>query len=129
MAEHLPELRGHVRRPGLEQRDGGLRGEARAGRGGVVGQLVDQLHHRRDRRVELHPPADIVGDPLDRLVGLADERPVARVALGRLLGDLVDDAPQAPDEPRDALDPRIRPLHVLVGRAHEEDVEAHRSAP
>ena len=45
---------------------------------------------------------------------------------GALLGDLAHDAPQPLQEARDPLDALLRPLHVLIGRAHEEDVQPHR---
>ena len=48
-----------------------------AGSSGVRRDLVDQLHHGGDRRVEGEAPADVVGDLRDRLVRLPRQRPVA----------------------------------------------------
>ena len=72
--EPLPQLLGDVRRVRLDQAHRGLGGEARVRRGRVLRQLVDQLHHRGDRRVELEAALDVVGHPRDRRVGLARQR-------------------------------------------------------
>ncbi len=77
-AEPLPELLGEMRRVGLDQRDGGLRGEAGGGVVGRAADLVDELHHRGDRGVEREAPVDVVGDLGDRLVRLARQRRVRR---------------------------------------------------
>src|SRR5207249_2046567 len=58
-------------------------------------------------------------------VRLAGQRAFGRTLTGRLLGDLVDKPPQPPQEAGDPLDALLGPLHVLVGGAHEEDVEPH----
>ena len=75
--------------------------------------------------MELEAPLDVVGRLRDRLVRLARQRALASLAR-RLFGDLVHDAPQPAQEADDPLDHGLRPLHVLVGRAQEEDVEPHR---
>ena len=71
-AEPLPELLGHVRRVRLDQADRGLGREAHLARPGRVVlhavDLVDELDHGRDRRVELEPPEDVVGHLGDRFV-------------------------------------------------------------
>ena len=88
--------------------------------------LVDELDHGGDRRVELEAPEDVVGDLGDRLVRAPDERAVGG-RLGRAaLGDLEAQPPQAAEEAGHALDARVLPLDVVLGRAHVEDVEANR---
>ena len=71
---------------------------------GAVGssrQLVDELHHRRDRRVELkrRPMSSVT--LRDRLVRLARQRRRRRRRRRRALGDLVHEPPQPPQEARD----------------------------
>ena len=89
-----PQLLGDVRRVRLDQRHRRLGREARRRVVGRLRQLVHELHHGRDRRVEDEPPLDVVGHLRDRLVRLARERRAGRDA-GRLaLELLVHDAPQ-----------------------------------
>src|SRR5436309_2133837 len=74
-----------------------------------AGQMIGQLHHRRDSRVEAQA-IEIVADALDRLVqlaqGIAIRLHVAHaVQQLRLLGPLIDEQPpDATQEPIDALD-------------------------
>ena len=82
-AEHAPELLRHVRRVGLDQRDRGLGREAGGRVVGMPLDLVDELHHGGDRRVEREPAVDVVGHLRDRVVRLARQRAVARIARGR----------------------------------------------
>ena len=44
----------------------------------------------------------------------------------RASGLLVGDAPEPVDEPPDAFEPGVLPVHVLVGRPHEQRVHPHR---
>src|ERR1044072_2737867 len=71
LPERRPQFLRDVRRVRLDQRDRGLGGEARARRGRIAPELVDQLHHRRNRRVEDEAAADVVGHLRDRLVRLS----------------------------------------------------------
>ena len=125
MPETLPELLRDVRRIRLDQRDRGLGGEPRVRSTRIPAELVDQLHHGRDRRVELKAAAYVVGDLRDRRVSLAGQRSIGQVLAWSGGRRLVDDPPQAAEEARDSLDSLFRPLHVLVGRTHEEDVRAN----
>src|SRR3954469_3424908 len=125
VAQQRPQLLRHVRRVGLDQRDGGLRGEAPARSGWVGAERVDELHHRCDQRVEDEAPADVVAHARDRLVRLPLQLGAVAVD-GRSLGGLADDPPQPAQEPSDPLDALFGPVHVLVGGPDEEDVEAHR---
>ncbi len=95
------------------------------GSAGLPPDLVDQLHHRRDGRVELEAPIDVVGDLRDRLVRLAHERRIGLRRARRSL-ELADDTPQAMEKARRALDARVLPLDVVLGGAYEEDVEPQR---
>ena len=75
--------------------------------------------------MELEAPQDVVGHPRDRLVRLPRERALALAAARRRVRDLVHEPPEPAQEADDPLDPARRPLHVLIGRAHEEDVQPH----
>ena len=85
-AQPLPQLLGHVRRVRLDQGHGRLGCEARVRSRRVRGQLVHELHHGRDRGVEREPPSQVVGDLVDRPVGLADEREAVAGGIERLIG-------------------------------------------
>ena len=89
-----------------------------AGSSGAA-DLVDELHHRGDRRVEREAAVDVVGDLGDRLMRLARQRRVdaATAELRRLLEH---DPPEPVQEAPDALEALVLPVHVLVGGAHEE---------
>ncbi len=90
----------------------------------VARQLVDELHDRRDGGVVRLAPPDVVGHLRDRLVRLAGQRRDGRAGTVADRSHLVDEPPQPAQEPCDSLGARGRPLHVLVGRPQEEDVEA-----
>ena len=117
VAERRPQLLGDVRRVRLDQRDRGLGREARARRRRVAPELVDQLHHRGDRRVEDEPAPDVVGHPRDRLVRLARQRPGVAVGPPGASAASCTIRHSRRRKRRDALDALLGPLHVLVGRA------------
>src|SRR5919204_3461979 len=123
VAEPSPELFRDVRRVRLDQGDGCLGREAGVGSDRVARQLIDQLHDCRDRRVELEAPFDVIGDLRDRLVCFPRQRRVAWILRRSLLGHFVDDTPQSAQKAHDPFHPGVRPLHVLIRRAHEQDVQ------
>ena len=92
--------------------------------------VVDELHHRGDRGVELEAGLDVAGDLVDRPVGLGAGAPGVPVgAVGRRAGlgalvDLAAEAPDAGEEPEDALDALVVPVPALDRGAHEADVGA-----
>ena len=124
-SQHRPELLGDVRRVRLDERHRGLGREAGGRIVGLARDLVHELHHRRDRRIQREATADVVGHFRDRLVRLARERP-GRCLHTRLPRLLVDDAPEPVQEADDALETGVLPLGILLDRPDEEQVHAHR---
>ena len=86
--------------------------------------LVDQLHHRGDRGVELEVALDVAGDLVDRPVGLrrAARAPASRCTAAdaptrpRLgaLGDLLLQPPKAGEEAVHALDALVGPVAAAL---------------
>ena len=91
-------------------------------------ELVHELHHRGDRRVEDEAAADVVGDARDRLVRLARERRVDGSPARRgCAAASCTTPPQPADEPHASPRSRRR-VHSMSWSAGpmEEDVEANR---
>ena len=127
-AERLPQLLRDMRRLRLEQRDGGLGGEARAGRGGSsASSLTSSITAEIGVWNCMRRPTSSVTlrDRLVRLARRAARRPASPA--GACSATSCDERARA--GARSATMPSIPavgPLHVLVGGAHEQDVEAHR---
>ncbi len=126
MAQPLPQLLRDVRGIGLDQAHRGLGGEPRSRIVRVPVDLVHELHHRRDRRVQREAPPDVVRDLGDRAMRLPGERRVGHGLDDRLIRLLQHDAPKPIEEADDALEPGVLPLGVLLDRADEEQVHADR---
>ena len=157
MAEHVPHLFGRVRRERRDHQDQRVdrlaqHGDGRqsldpAGRwfaaprpavhGGFAErvQLVDELHQRRHRGVQVHPLFDVARHAADRVVRLPPERLLGVGAVGTALGDalaadglrpVIDEPPDAHQEPEAALEARVAPLDFLLRRRDEHHVQPQR---
>ena len=90
--------------------------------------LVDELHHRGDRRVELEAAQSMSSETFgDRPVRLARTSVAVGRRVDRAAGrDCSCASRQSRSRSRaDALDARRRSTPCPLGRPHEEDVEAH----
>ena len=99
-------------------------------------QLVDELHHRGNRRVQMDARIEISRHALDRLVRFPPKRAFRFVELDVRrrgiplaadgIAQLVDEPPDARQKAEAAFEPRIGPLNFLFRRRDEHDVQAQR---
>ncbi len=160
VAEHAPHLLRAVRSKGRQHQHQGIQGFAQhadglhplhaaerprtACRRTVHGplaeciQLVDQLHERRHRGVEVHPLFDVDRDPPNRFVRLAPHgalRPGAIITTRRDArspnrpGPMIHETPHPHEKPKASFQTAVAPLHFLFGRGDEHHVEPERIRP
>ena len=101
-------------------------------------ELVDELHHRRHRRVQVHPLLDVHGGAPDRVVRFAAEgafsvcelfhlaRPAFPALPAQKRRPMVHETPHAHQEPEASLDPRVAPLDFLFRRRDKHHVQPQR---